>query len=51
MHHTADRQFRNEHSSCHYLLHTGSTELPVGDTNATIIAPRAGRMAWPSIGR
>ncbi len=50
MHHPADRQFRNEHSSCHYLLHTGSTEMPAGDTNATISAPRPGRMAWPSIG-
>ncbi len=50
MHHPADRQFRNEHSSCHYLLHTGTTELPVGDTNASIIAPRPGRITWPSIG-
>src|SRR5437660_325595 len=24
MHHLADRQFRNEHLSCMYLLHTGS---------------------------
>ena len=23
MHHIAGRQFRNEHRSCHYLLHTG----------------------------
>jgi hypothetical protein len=50
MYHPAERQFRNEHSSCHYLLHTGTTELPVGDTNATIAQPRPGRMAWPSIG-
>lgn len=50
MHHTAERQFRNEHSSCHYLLHTGTTELPAGDTNASITAPRAGRMTWPSLG-
>ncbi|MBX3438110.1 MAG: DUF1501 domain-containing protein, partial [Planctomycetaceae bacterium] len=50
MHHIADRQFRNEHSSCHYLLHTGTTALPVGDTNASIIAPRQGRITWPSIG-
>lgn len=50
MHHPADRQFRNEHSSCHYLLHTGTTELPVGDTNASITAPRPGRMTWPSMG-
>jgi hypothetical protein len=50
MHHVAGREFRNEHSSCHYLLHTGSTELPVGDTNASIIQPRAARISWPSIG-
>ena len=50
MHHTAERQFRNEHSSCFYMLHTGTTELPIGDTNATISAPRPERIAWPSIG-
>jgi hypothetical protein len=50
MHHTAHPSVRNEHSSCHYLLHTGSTELPEGDTNATIISPRPGRNSWPSIG-
>ena len=50
MHQTADRQFRNEHNSCAYLLHTGSTELPAGDSNASIVAPRAGRFEWPSIG-
>src|SRR5262245_61285663 len=31
MHHPSDRQFRNEHLSCMYLLHTGTTEMPVGD--------------------
>src|ERR671935_40157 len=50
MHHTEGRQFRNEHLSCHYLLHTGTTELPVGDTNASITLPRPGRFEWPSIG-
>lgn len=50
MHHTADRQFRNEHHSCHYLLHAGTTEMPVGDTNASIAQARVGRLAWPSIG-
>jgi hypothetical protein len=50
MHHTAGREFRNEHTSCHYLLHTGSTELPAGDTNASIGNPRPGRFEWPSIG-
>ena len=50
MYHPADRQFRNEHNSCMYLLHTGTTELPIGDTNATIAGPRVGRISWPSIG-
>src|SRR6187200_1295260 len=27
MHHPAERQFRNEHTSCSYLLHTGRTEM------------------------
>src|SRR5204863_3355101 len=36
MHHTEGRQFRNEHLSCMYLLHTGTTEMPAGDTNASI---------------
>ena len=38
MHHVAEPQFRNEHHSCQYLLHTGSTEMPPGDTNASITA-------------
>lgn len=50
MHHTAGREFRNEHNSAMYLLHTGTTELPVGDTNATISNPRPGRISWPAIG-
>src|SRR5262249_46056710 len=50
MHHIAGPAFRNEHSSCTYLLHTGSTALPPGDTNASIINPRPGRFEWPSIG-
>jgi hypothetical protein len=50
MHHVAGREFRNEHSSCHYLLHTGTTALPAGDTNASISHPRPGRFEWPSIG-
>jgi Protein of unknown function (DUF1501) len=41
MHHIAGREFRNEHNTCHYLLHTGSTALPIGDTNASITACRA----------
>jgi Protein of unknown function (DUF1501) len=50
MHHTAGREFRNEHNSCSYLLHTGTTALPPGDTNASIASPRPGRFEWPSIG-
>jgi len=49
MPHTAGRQSRNEHSSCMYLLHTGSTELPPGDSYASITPPRPGRFEWPSI--
>ena len=50
MNHIAGREFRNEHSSCSYLLHTGSTSLPVGDTNASITQSRPERISWPSIG-
>jgi len=50
MHHIAGREFRNEHDSAMYLLHTGTTSLPVGDTNASIRQPRPGRIHWPSIG-
>ncbi len=50
MNHIAGREFRNEHSSCMYLLNSGTTSLPAGDTNASIINPRPGRMTWPSIG-
>ena len=50
MNHLAGREFRNEHNSCHYLLHAGATEIPVGDSNASITNPRAGRFEWPSIG-
>jgi hypothetical protein len=50
MRHVAGREFRNEHSSCMYMLHTGTTSLPPGDTNASIALPRPDRMAWPSIG-
>ena len=38
MHHIAGREFRNEHQSGSYLLHTGSTEMPVNGFD------------WPSIG-
>ena len=50
MHHTAGREVRNEHNGCTYLLHTGTTELPAGDTNASITNPRPGRFEWPSVG-
>src|SRR4029077_12642330 len=50
LHHTAGREFRNEHSSCNYMLQTGTTELPSGDTNASISPPRPGRFEWPSVG-
>jgi hypothetical protein len=49
MHHVADRQFRNEHNSCSYLLHTGRVEMPAGDSNASIVQPRTGRFEWPSL--
>lgn len=50
MHHPAERQFRNEHHSTMFMLNTGTTSLPAGDTNASIAQPRMGRMEWPSIG-
>jgi len=50
MRHVEQPQFRNEHLSCMYLLNTGSTEMPVGDTNASINQPREGRIEWPSFG-
>src|SRR5437773_1441846 len=50
MHHPTERQFRNEHNSCIYLLHTARTEMPPGDTNGSITQPRQGRFEWPSLG-
>ena len=50
MHHPAERRFRNEHHSCKFMLHTGTTTLPAGDTNASIVNPRPGRFEWPSVG-
>jgi Protein of unknown function (DUF1501) len=50
MHHVAGREFRNEHSSCQFFVHSGTTQLPEGDTNATISVPRPSRIQWPSIG-
>ncbi|MEX0714155.1 MAG: DUF1501 domain-containing protein, partial [Pirellulales bacterium] len=50
MHHTADRQFRNEHSAAQYMVNTGTCELPPGENTSTIAQPRPGRFEWPSIG-
>jgi hypothetical protein len=50
MHHPADRQFRNEHNSSTYMLHTGTCELPPGETTLTIQLRRPRRFEWPSIG-
>src|SRR4051812_44706749 len=49
MHHPAGREFRNEHNSSTYLLMTGRNEMPPGDSNASITAPRSGRFEWPSL--
>ena len=49
MYHPAGREFRNEHNSSTYLLMTGRTEMPPGDSNASITAPRSGRFEWPSL--
>src|SRR5438045_8043101 len=49
MYHPAGREFRNEHNASTYLLQTGRTEMPVGDTNASIVGPRQGRFEWPSL--
>lgn len=50
MYHPADRQFRSEHNSATYLLQTGTTELPLGETTQTIGLPGKRRFDWPSIG-
>jgi hypothetical protein len=50
MHHPAPPQFRNEHDASMYMLHTGRTELPPGETTTTIRMPKARRFQWPSIG-
>lgn len=50
MAHTADRQFRNEHFSAMYLLNTGTTALPPGETTGTIAIPKSSQLMWPSIG-
>src|SRR5262245_31831475 len=50
MHHTAAPQFRNEHNSSMYMVHSGRCELPPGENTNTIGLPRPRRFEWPSIG-
>ncbi len=50
MYHPADRQFRNEHSASMYLVNTGMTFLPPGETTGTIGVQKARTFEWPSIG-
>lgn len=47
---TMRQHYNSCHGGCNYLLHTGTTELPRGETNATIVRNSIGRHAWPSIG-
>ena len=42
MHHPAGREFRNEHSSCTYLLHTGTTGAAAGRHQRQHHRPAAG---------
>lgn len=50
MHHTAERQFRNEHAASQYMVNTGTCELPTGENTNTIALPKQGRFEWPSMG-
>ena len=47
---TMRQHYNSCHGGCNYLLHTGTTELPRGETNASIVRNPIGRHAWPSIG-
>lgn len=47
---TMRQHFNSCHGGCNYLLHTGTTELPRGETNASITRNQIGGHAWPSIG-
>ncbi|MBB76344.1 MAG: hypothetical protein CMJ75_17705 [Planctomycetaceae bacterium] len=47
---TMRQHYNSCHGGCNYLLHTGTTELPRGETNASITRNQIGRHAWPSIG-
>ena len=46
---TMRQHFNSCHGGCNYLLHTGTTELPRGETNASIVRGQIGSHAWPSI--
>ena len=46
---TMRQHYNSCHGGCNYLLHTGTTELPRGETNASITRNQIGRHAWPSI--
>ncbi|MBN81995.1 MAG: hypothetical protein CMJ70_17830 [Planctomycetaceae bacterium] len=47
---TMRQHYNSCHGGCNYLLHTGTTELPRGETNASITRNQIGGHAWPSIG-
>ena len=47
---TMRQHYNSCHGGCNYLLHTGTTQLPRGETNASITRNHIGRHAWPSIG-
>jgi hypothetical protein len=47
---TMRQHYNSCHGGCNYLLHTGTTELPRGESNASITRNQIGRHAWPSIG-
>jgi hypothetical protein len=50
LHHPAERAFRSEHGAAAYMLNTGTTELPPGETTSTIAQERVRRFEWPSLG-
>jgi hypothetical protein len=50
LHHKAPAQLRSEHNAAMYLLQTGRSELPPGDTTSTIHLVKPRRFEWPSIG-
>lgn len=46
---TMRQHFNSCHGGCNYLLNTGTTALPRGETNASIVRGQIGGHAWPSI--